>query len=56
MPIILVSATCKEKRGKGVDFDKYGFYKCPVYKYKRRTDKYYIFTVNLRCDGSTGGS
>ena len=37
MPIIHLGAQSKDKK-KGMDFDKYGFYKCPVYKYKKRTD------------------
>jgi dynein heavy chain, axonemal len=31
-------------------------YSCPVYKYKARNDKYLIFRVNLKCDGSGQGS
>ena len=27
-------------------------YKCPVYKYKRRTDRYIIFRIPLSCEGN----
>ena len=48
MPIILVSAKVREKNSKG-DIEM-GTYLCPVYKYKQRTDKYFIFNVKLKCD------
>jgi len=31
-------------------------YSCPVYKYPKRTDKYLIFRVSLRCDAQGGSS
>ncbi len=27
-------------------------YDCPVYKYPRRTDKYFVFDVKLPCEGT----
>jgi len=50
LPVMHVSAVSKERR----DRDNYrtqgsNEYKCPVYKYPRRTDKYIIFTVGLKC-------
>lgn len=44
---------------KGKPDDKYaekGMYDCPVYKYPKRTDKYLIFRVKLRCDGGNQAS
>lgn len=31
-------------------------YACPVYKYPKRTDKYFIFKVNLKSDGQGGST
>lgn len=50
MPIILVTAvtknTKKQLQNSG-SYGPFGAYECPVYKYPRRTDKYFIFSVML---------
>jgi len=48
LPILYVTAINK-KKGAGQDRET-NSYKCPVYKYPRRTDKYIIFRVDLNCD------
>ena len=48
MPSIFITAKIKDKNAKG-DYD-IGNYYCPVYKYKQRTDKYFIFNVKLKCE------
>lgn len=46
---IFLGAKIRDKNAKGdLDTSKYV---CPVYKYKQRTDKYFIFNVKLTCDG-----
>ena len=55
IPIIHLGAQSKDKK-KGMEFDKFGFYKFPIYKYKRRTDMDYIFYVNLKSDSCQAGS
>ena len=51
MPNIYVSARVKDKSNRtGKDYEDFGMYNCPCYKYKERTDKYFIFNVKLRCD------
>lgn len=51
MPNIYVSARVKDKQTKGgKDYEDFGMYSCPCYKYKQRTDRYFIFNVKLRCD------
>ncbi|CAG9316033.1 unnamed protein product [Blepharisma stoltei] len=51
MPNIYVGARVKDKQTKGgKDYEDFGMYSCPCYKYKQRTDKYFIFNVKLRCD------
>jgi len=47
LPLLLVSATKKKTTGNERDSNTY---KCPVYKYPRRNDKYLIFRVDLSCD------
>jgi hypothetical protein len=48
MPNIFVGAKMRDKNAKG-EYE-IGNYLCPVYKYKQRTDKYFIFNVKLRCE------
>jgi dynein heavy chain len=51
LPILLVSANLKSEEAK-VRRDTYGTvgpYECPCYKYRARTDRFYIFTVTLKC-------
>ena len=56
-PIMHVSAMSMNAGaagGKGKMDDKFldkSHYSCPVYKYPKRTDKYLIFRVNLKCEG-----
>ena len=47
---VFVTAKVRDKNIKG-DHD-IGSYSCPVYKYKQRTDKYFIFNVKLKCDST----
>jgi dynein heavy chain len=57
MPIIHMYAKAKDKGAKGGrDIENYGMYVCPTYKYPKRTDKYFICSINLRCEGSTGNA
>mmetsp|Transcript_44094 Transcript_44094/g.42768 ORF Transcript_44094/g.42768 Transcript_44094/m.42768 type:complete len:95 (+) Transcript_44094:1129-1413(+) len=65
-PILLVSAmsTAPPQGGPGIgtkvkqddkNLDK-NYYYCPVYKYPKRTEKYLIFKVKLKGDGSGGSA
>lgn len=48
LPLLYVTAINKRKTP---ETDKLSnFYPCPVYKYPKKTDKYWIFNVNLPCD------
>ena len=51
LPILFVSGLVKgesEKRRKEL-FGSHGPYECPVYKYRPRTDRFFIFFVTLKC-------
>lgn len=50
LPILYVTAINK-KKGSGNDRET-SSYKCPVYKYPRRTDKYLVFRVDLNCENA----
>jgi dynein heavy chain len=52
MPNVHVTAKVKDKSAKGKDYEDFGTYKCPCYKYPQRTDRYYIFDVKLRSESS----
>jgi dynein heavy chain len=48
MSIIYVTAKSRDRGAKGnKEMDSYGLYSCPCYKYPMRTDRYYVFHVNL---------
>ena len=48
LPLIVVTAMTKQlKRGLSGDYGPFGAYECPVYKYPKRTDRYWIFFVSL---------
>lgn len=49
LPILYVTAINKKRGAQDRDTNS-GTYKCPVYKYPRRTDKYLVFRVDLNCD------
>lgn len=51
LPILLVSANLKteEMRQRKEIYGAQGPYECPCYKYRARTDRYFIFLVTLRC-------
>jgi hypothetical protein len=55
IPCIFVGAKLRDKNVKAdADFSNYV---CPVYKYRQRTDKYFIFNVKLKAgDGASSGS
>lgn len=44
-----VTATNRGNKKGGQNRDS-GSYRCPVYKYPKRTDKYLVFRVDLACD------
>ena len=51
LPILFVSGLIKDesyKRRKEL-FGAHGPYECPVYKYRPRTDRFFIFFVTLKC-------
>eukprot|EP01040_Poterioochromonas_malhamensis_P004773 gene4773-5123_t len=51
LPVLMVSALLKQDEMK-TRRDVYGAqgpYECPCYKYRSRTDRYYIFMVTLKC-------
>jgi dynein heavy chain, axonemal len=47
LPVMHVSAIIKSKKPKDSVYGPNGAYKCPVYKYPRRTGLYYIFMADL---------
>ena len=48
MSPIYVTAKSRDRGAKGnKEMDSYGLYSCPCYKYPMRTDRYYVFHVNL---------
>jgi len=51
LPVLMVSANLKteEARSRREAYGAQGPYDCPCYKYRSRTDRYYIFQVTLRC-------
>lgn len=53
MPNVKVGAQLKDITAKGgKDYEDYQHYRCPCYKYAKRTDTYYIFDIKLRSEGS----
>ena len=51
LPVMLVSASLKsmEMSGRKDIYGPQGPYECPCYKYRARTDRYFIFIVTLKC-------
>jgi dynein heavy chain len=51
LPVLMVSAQLKSEdlRTRKEIYGSWGPYECPCYKYRNRTDRYYIFMVNLKC-------
>lgn len=51
LPVLLVSANLKteEMRVRKDAYGSQGPYDCPCYKYRTRTDRYYVFMVTLKC-------
>jgi len=51
MPVLFVTANSKTDQVKVRKemFGPQGPYECPVYKYPKRTDRFFIFIVTLRC-------
>ena len=51
LPVLLVTGNIKtaEETFKKQYFGPQGPYECPCYKYLSRTDRYFIFMVNLKC-------
>ncbi|CAM9799127.1 unnamed protein product [Ectocarpus fasciculatus] len=51
LPVLFVSANIKseETKQKRDTYGAQGPYECPCYKYKSRTDRFFIFFVNLKC-------
>jgi len=58
LPVLLVSANTKSEQAKvnRSMFGSVGPYECPVYKYPRRTDLFYVLHVNLRATAEKGPS
>merc|ERR1719223_7711 len=58
LPILLVSANNKvaEMEGRRGIFGAHGPYDCPCYKYRSRTDRFYIFSVTLKCTTDKNGA
>jgi dynein heavy chain len=54
LPVLLVSASLKtdELKSRRDLYGAQGPYDCPCYKYRARTDRFYIFIVTLRCQES----
>jgi len=52
LPVLLVSANLKqdEMKNRRDVYGAQGPYDCPCYKYRSRTDRYYIFMVTLKCN------
>lgn len=51
LPILYISGLIKDeaaKRRKEL-FGSHGPYDCPVYKYRPRTDRFFVFFVTLKC-------
>jgi len=51
LPVLFVTGNIKkdEETFKKGYFGSHGAYECPCYKYAQRTDRYFIFYVNLKC-------
>eukprot|EP01033_Poteriospumella_lacustris_P002475 gene2475-1807_t len=51
LPVLMVSALLKqdENSSRQKIYAPAGPYECPCYKYRSRTDRYFIFSVTLRC-------
>jgi dynein heavy chain len=51
LPVLFVSGIIKDQYGKLRKelFGAHGPYDCPVYKYRPRTDRFFIFFVTLKC-------
>ena len=51
LPVLWVSALQKtdENKSRKEAYGNWGPYDCPVYKYRNRTDRFYIFMVTLKC-------
>jgi len=51
LPVLHVTAMLRgdELRSRTQLYDKWGPYDCPTYKYRNRTDRFFIFMVTLRC-------
>jgi dynein heavy chain, axonemal len=58
LPILLVSANNKvmEMESRKSSFGSHGPYECPCYKYRSRTDRFYIFSVTLKCTAEKNGA
>ena len=58
LPILLVTANNKvmEMEGRKGIFGAQGPYDCPCYKYRTRTDRFYIFSVTLKCTVEKNGA
>ena len=50
-PVLFVTGNTRkeEEKVKKEMFGPVGPYECPVYKYANRTDRYFIFSANLKC-------
>ena len=51
LPVLMVSALLKteEKNSRTALYGKHGPYDCPCYKYRSRTDRFFVFYVTLKC-------
>jgi dynein heavy chain len=51
MSVVWVTANAKAEQGKVIKelFGPQGPYNCPVYKYPKRTDNFFIFYITLKC-------
>jgi len=51
LPVLFVSANLKTEEAKVIRevYGAQGPYNCPCYKYRSRTDRYYVFMVTLKC-------
>lgn len=51
LPVLLCSALLKqdEQKSRRELYGSHGPYDCPTYKYRTRTDRFYIFMVTLKC-------
>jgi len=57
LPVLLVSANIQSAQVKvnREMFGSHGQYEAPVYKYKARTDRFFVFFVNIRCTPAKNG-